>query len=98
MDCFITADFSLSAGDNNIPFSEFEVPSDVEERGNASNFNFDDIWMAATADYLNATFEIGVNLTASNRTNEIKIPLFTQTKSYSVFSTLPLYSLLLHQN
>ncbi|CAD6591577.1 MAG: hypothetical protein ASARMPREDX12_005261 [Alectoria sarmentosa] len=82
--CSIIGDFSLSAGDNNFPFHKFEEPSDVEERGNGSTFDFGDIWVAATCDYLNATFEVAVNLTASNTTNGFSIPLYTQTKSLEV--------------
>ncbi|KAI4123689.1 MAG: hypothetical protein LQ338_005153 [Usnochroma carphineum] len=77
IDCSIVGDFGLSAGDQKY---KFETPSDVEARGKGT-FNFDDIWVAATCDYLNATFEFAVNLTASNETNFFSIPLYTQSKT-----------------
>lgn len=82
--CAITGNFSISAGDSSIPSNVFKTPSDVEQRANGSDFNFEDIWAAATIDYLNATFEFGVNLKASNTTNEFSVPLDPLTKSKTI--------------
>lgn len=84
VDCTINGDFALSAGDSSFPDQVFETPSDVQQRGNGSDFDFDDIWIAATVDSLNATFEFGVNLIASNHTNEITVPVWSQTKTQTV--------------
>ena len=75
LDCSVQGNFSLSAGDSSIPGSIFETPDDVRQRANDSNFNFRDVWVAATFGFLNATFDISVNLTASNKTNELSVPL-----------------------
>ena len=81
VDCSIIGNFGLSAGDTDFGF---ETPPDVDHRGDGAGFDFSDIWVAATVDSFNATFELGVNLTASNKTNGFDIPLYTQTKSLQV--------------
>lgn len=82
--CAIAGHFSLSAGDNKIPFHSFKTPADVLQRANGSHFDFNDVWVAATVDNLNATFEFEVALKASNTTNQFEVPLYSRTKSLIV--------------
>lgn len=84
VNCTITGDFNLSAGDNNIPFHIFKISADVEKRASGFYFDFNDIWVAATVDNLNATFKFEIDLKASNTTNNFTVPLYTQTKSLRV--------------
>lgn len=81
--CAITGDFSLSAGDDKIPGHVFKTPPDVEHRANGTDY-FKGIWAAATVESLNATFEFGINLKASNPNNELSVPLYSQTKSLTI--------------
>ncbi|KAM0800076.1 hypothetical protein BDR22DRAFT_963331 [Usnea florida] len=78
VNCSINGNISISAG-GDWSVDHIQTPSDVEEI--PSDFDFSDKWVAATFDNLDATFEFGINLTASNATNEFIVPLDSKTIS-----------------
>ena len=71
VNCSISGTISISAGGDWSVY-HIQAPADVEEI--PSDFEFNDKWVAATFDNLDATFEFGINLTASNATNEFIVP------------------------
>ena len=81
VNCAINGNISISAG-GVWSVDHIQTPSDVEEI--PSNFDFTDKWVAATFDNLDATFEFGINLTASNATNELIVPLGSKSISRTV--------------
>ena len=81
VDCTINGNVSLSAG-GSIAGDQITTPSDAMEI--PSNFDFKDYWVGATFDSLEATFEFGVNLTASTANNALIIPINTTTISRTV--------------
>ena len=78
VNCSINGNISISAG-GEWSIDHIPTPSDVEEI--SSDFDFNDKWVAATFDNLDATFEFGINLTASNATNELIVPLGSKSIS-----------------
>ena len=69
---------SISVGDTLL----FDTPPDVERRGNGSDFDFTDLFVAVTADMLNATFEIAAEVKAGS--SELKVPISSHTFHKSV--------------
>lgn len=82
VNCSINGEIDISAGGDWLSH-RFPTPSDVEEI--SSGFDFDDKWVAATFDTLEAIFKLGINLTASNATNEFTVPIDSKTISKTVF-------------
>lgn len=85
VDCAIKGDISLSAG-GSIPGHQILTPSDVKKI--TSGFDFTDYWAGATFDTLDAHFEFGINLTASETENELTIPINSTTISRTVRFTI----------
>ena len=76
INCSITGDISLAGGGkfgNDILGFTVDTPPDLLVIH--PEFDFIQKWVAASIDNLTAHFEFGLNLTASNNTNELIVPL-----------------------
>lgn len=81
VNCAINGKVGLSAG-GSIYGDQITTPSDVTEI--PSKFDFKDYWVGATFDSFDATFELGINLTASTTNNAFIVPINTTTISRTV--------------
>ncbi|KAL8787471.1 MAG: hypothetical protein Q9195_007763 [Heterodermia aff. obscurata] len=85
LNCSIIGNLSVSAGGGIGP-EEITPPATFETAGSATDFDFSDFWVGVIVDSLSAHFDIAINLTASNNTNELIVPLHTFSKKISMQS------------
>ena len=77
LNCSLLGNLSISAGRKGL----IDTPPDVDQLGN-STFDFKDLWAAVTAEVLNATFEVAVDIKAGN--SEMTVPIYSHTISEQV--------------
>ena len=75
LNCSITGDISLAGGGKFGDILSFTVDTPPDLLAIHPEFDFIQKWVAASVDNLTAHFEFGLNLTASNNTNELIVPL-----------------------
>ena len=76
INCSITGDVSLAGGGKfGGDILSFTVDTPPDLLVIHPEFDFTQKWVAASVDNLTAHFEFSVNLTASNNTNELIVPL-----------------------
>lgn len=80
VNCSIIGEISVSGG-GGIADHIIQPPAIFQKD---SGFDFSDFWVGAVIDNMSAHFEFAINLTASNNTNELVVPLYSITKSHTV--------------
>ena len=80
INCSIVGEISVSGG-GGIDDHIIQPPAIFQKD---SGFDFSDFWVGAAINNMSAHFELAINLTASNNTNEFSVPLYSITKSHTV--------------